>query len=99
MGRAPEIQRPALKPPHTVNHISYVFNTNYVTVGNVTSAQVGVHVNSGHGSMNNGNFGNYGNNGNSGSYSGYANQGSNGNHRNAAGAKFSPHGLTRRIQA
>ncbi|SFA86072.1 hypothetical protein SAMN03159342_00555 [Pseudomonas sp. NFPP04] len=86
-------QPPALQQPSTVNHINYVFNTNYVSVGDVKSSQVGVHVNSGNGSMNNGNFGNYGNNGNSGSGSRYANHGSNGNLRNSASARFSQPGL------
>jgi len=98
-GRTPGAQPSVLKQPHTVNYIKYVFNTNYVRVGDVKSAQVGVHVNSGNGSMNNGNFGNYGNNGNSGSDSRYANHGSNGNLRNSASARFNQHRLAHGIQA
>lgn len=78
MGPPPRTQSSVSKPP-TINYVTYVFNTNYVTVGGVKSAQVGVHINNGNNSMNDGNFGNYGNNGNSGSHSGYSNQGTNGN--------------------
>jgi hypothetical protein len=93
MGRAPWRQPLESKRPLTVTHNNYIFNIHYVSVRDVKSAQVGVHVNSGHGSMNNGNFGNYGNNGNSGSHSGYTNHGINGNQRIAAGAGPSRNGL------
>lgn len=79
MGRAPWRQPLESKRPLTVTHNNYIFNIHYVSVRDVKSAQVGVHVNSGHGSMNNGNHGNYGNNGNGGAHSRYENRGQNGN--------------------
>lgn len=84
--------------PYTVNYISYVFNSNYVTVAGVKSAQVGVHINNGNDSMNDGNFGNYGNNGNSGSQSRYSNHGSNGNRQFSANRMPVGNGHARRLQ-
>ncbi|EFQ64635.1 hypothetical protein PFWH6_1253 [Pseudomonas fluorescens WH6] len=81
MGPPPGQSPLASTRPQRVNHINYVFNINYVSVGDVKASQVGVHVNSGHHSMNNGNFGNYGNNGNSGQHNHYANLGDNGHHQ------------------